>query len=254
MSAFYYLVVLIFGLMVGSFLNCFICRLESGGSVLRGRSFCPKCNHVLSWQDLIPVFSFFLLDRKCRYCQKAISWQYPLSEAATGLLFLLNFYFSGGDFGLFILRTIISCFLIVIFVYDLKHYIIPDKVVYSAIALSSLGLLLHGGNVLNYIYSSFFAAGFFLFFVLISRGKWMGVGDVKLGFLIGLFLGWPGVLVAFFLAFFFGALVGVGLVFFNKKKMSSEVPFGPFLVFGTFLSLFWGEEIINWYLSLFLIK
>jgi len=254
MSALLYSVIFIFGLILGSFLNCFIYRLEIGGSALKGRSFCPGCKHVLAWSDLIPVISFFLLERKCRYCKKPISWQYPLVEIATGFLFFLSFYFSVNRPEEIVYRMVISCFLIVIFVYDLKHYLIPDKVVYPAIILSGFWLVLFGENIIGYFYSAVLAAGFFLFLVLISKGKWMGIGDIKLGFLMGLFLGWPGILAALFLAFFSGALVGLSFVFSGRKKISSEIPFGPFLVFGTFISLFLGEDIINWYLSFFLIK
>ncbi len=212
---------------------------------MKGRSFCPNCKHILVWSDLIPVLSFFLLGRKCRYCQKPISWQYPLVEVATGLLFSFIFYSGASQSEEIAFRMVISCFLIVIFVYDLKHYLIPDKVVYPAIILSVIWLAIFGENILSYFYSAVLAAGFFLFFVLISKGKWMGIGDIKLGFLMGLFLGWPGILTALFLAFLFGALIGLTLVFSGRKKISSEVPFGPFLVFGTFISLFWGKDIVN---------
>ncbi|MDO8669037.1 MAG: A24 family peptidase, partial [Candidatus Buchananbacteria bacterium] len=144
-------------------------------------------------------------------------------------------------------------------VYDLKHYIIPDKVVYSAIAVSGIWYLVSGifldiytrYEILNTIYSAFGAASFFLAIVLISRGKWMGVGDIKLAFLMGLILGWPNISVALFLAFLIGAIIGVGLMIFGKKTIKSEVPFGPFLVAGTFIALFFGREIINWYVQSF---
>jgi len=263
-------IVFLFGLIIGSFLNCVIYRLalpsanEGGG--LKNRSYCPHCKHLLSWQDLIPVFSFIFLKGKCRYCQKPISLQYPIVEISTGLMFLLIFnQFSIGeeDFVLFftfastngssvfnflnlIYYWTIASFLIVIFVYDLKHYIIPDKVIYPAIAIAL---------IFNYsILSAILAAAFFLSIVLISRGKWMGVGDIKLAFFMGLVLSWPNILLALFLAFFIGATVGVGLIISNKKTLKSEIPFGPFLVTGTFLVLFWGNELISWYQGLFLVK
>ncbi len=250
-----YIFVFFFGLIVGSFLNCVIYRLEEGKSFLKGRSFCPGCKHTLSWQDLIPLLSFLILKGKCRYCKKPISWQYPIVEIATGLLFLsiFNFQFS-------IFNLIIACFLIVIFVYDLEHYVIPDKIIYPAILVSGIWYLVSGiffntytkYEILNTIYSAFGAAAFFLAIVLISRGKWMGVGDIKLAFLMGLILGFPKILAALFLAFLVGAIIGVGLVVSQKKTLKSEVPFGPFLVTGTFIALFWGETIINWYLNFFL--
>jgi prepilin signal peptidase PulO-like enzyme (type II secretory pathway) len=295
-------IVFLFGLIIGSFLNCVIYRLalpnfslkNLGG--LKNRSYCPHCKHLLSWQDLIPVFSFIFLKGKCRYCQKPISLQYPIVEISTGLMFLLIFnQFSIGeeDFVLFFtfvstverefhslsylhsLRELgngssvfnflnliyywtIASFLIVIFVYDLKHYIIPDQVIYSAILVSGIWYLVSGIffnlYTLDTIYSAIGAAVFFSAIVLISRGKWMGVGDIKLAFFMGLVLSWPNILLALFLAFFIGATVGVGLIISNKKTLKSEIPFGPFLVTGTFLVLFWGNELISWYQGLFLVK
>jgi len=274
-------IIFLTGLAVGSFLNCVIYRL----AIPRGRSFCPFCKHRLSWQDLIPVLSFFILRGKCRYCRKKISLQYPLVEIATGLLFLLIFNF---QFSIF--NFIIACFLITIFVYDLKHFIIPDKIIFPAIIialifnfqfliskqfsifnysiLSAFGaaiffltivlifnfqfLISKQFSIFNYsILSAFGAAIFFLTIVLISRGKAMGIGDIKLAFFMGLFLGFPNILVALFLAFLIGAIIGVGLILAKRKTLKSEVPFGPFLVTGIFIALFWGEKMIGWYFDLF---
>lgn len=248
MFAFYSLI-FIGGMLAGSFLNCIIYRLEKGESFLKGRSYCPHCRRQLGFFDLIPVFSFVFLRGKCRYCRGPISWQYPLIELATGLLFALNFLWSD----LFVLGFAIIPFLVVIFVYDLKHYLIPDKVVYPAIAMTLIYDFWMSDilGMSDIIISAVGAAGFFLAIVLISREKWMGMGDVKLAFLIGLLLGWPDTLVALFLAVFSGAMIGIGLMALGKKKMKSEVPFGPFLVTGTFLALFWADEIINWYLNVF---
>jgi len=257
-----YFFIFLFGLITGSFLNCIIYRLQTGGSFLKGRSFCPHCRHELSWQDLIPVLSFFILRGKCRYCKKTISWQYPLVELATGFLFLfplLNIY-TMVDLLRVVFWWVICCFLIVIFVYDLKHYIIPDKVICPAIFIALIYQLfinwkLAAGNLqplLNPLLSAILASAFFLAIVLISRGKWMGVGDIKLAAFMSLFLGFPNILVALFLAFFIGAIIGLGLIFSGKRTLNSEVPFGPFLVLGTFIAFFWGSQINNWYFSLFL--
>jgi len=270
------LFVFLFGLAIGSFLNCVIYRLEKKQSFLKGRSYCPHCKHILSWQDLIPVFSFLILRGKCRYCGKKISLQYPLVELFTGLLFvfLLNYELGIRNYEIFNFNFIFnflflilnSLFLILIFVYDLKHYIIPDKVIYPAILLTlvfrawdlighwPLGLeakLPFQVGILNYLLSGLGAGAFFLFIVLISRGKWMGVGDIKLALLIGLLLGYPKALLALFLAFLIGAIIGLGLIILKKKTIKSELPFGPFLILGIYLALFFGEKIINWYLNLF---
>lgn len=264
LQIFIYCVVFLFGLIVGSFLNCIIYRLKTDESFLKGRSFCPHCKHILSWQDLIPIFSFLILKGRCRYCQNKISWQYPLVELSTAFLFLLVLIFQQPLLGNFsflnffhlIYYWIIFSFLIIIFVYDLKHYIIPDKVIYPAIGISlifNFQFLLSKQFLVfkNSLLSALGAAVFFLLIVLISKGKWMGVGDIKLAFLMGLILGWPNILVALFSSFFLGAIIGLGLIIAGKKTMKSEVPFGPFLVTGTLLAIFFGEKIINCYLTIF---
>jgi len=245
------LFVFILGLIIGSFLNCVIYRLEADKSFLVGRSFCPQCNHTLSSWDLIPVLSFLFLKEKCRYCQKPISIQYPLVELATGLLFLLIFNSTFYDLPLTIYYLLITCFLILIFIYDLKHYIIPDQIIYSAILISFLYLLAANYLITNAILSALGASGFFLLIYLVSRGQWLGFGDVKLAFLMGLFLGFPYILVALFLSFFIGAIVGLLLIAKGKKTLKSEVPFGPFLVIGTIIAFLYGQKLINWYLNLF---
>ncbi len=254
MSFLLYPFIFLFGLTIGSFLNSVIYRLEVKESAFKGRSYCPRCHHSLGWKDLIPLFSFLSLKGRCHYCQKPISWQYPLVEITTGLLFVFLAHYSIYDLGLMIYWLAIACFLIVIFVYDLKHYIIPDKIIYPAIIIVFAYWLL--GNLemlLNPLIAALLASSFFLTIVLVSKGKWMGLGDVKLAFFMGLFLGWPNILVALFLAFFFGAIIGIGLIAFSKKTLKSEVPFGPFLIIGTFVVLFFGENLINWYLNLFLL-
>ena len=260
--------IFVFGLIFGSFLNCLIYRLEKGEGFLVGRSYCPNCKHILSWQDLIPIFSFIFLKGKCRYCSQKISLQYPLVELSTVILFLFSSIFSTAVHSIeeVVFWWIISCFLIIIFVYDLKHYLIPDQVIYPAIAIAFLyrlfGILNFGHwnlfgilrPLINPLFSAIFASAFFLLIVLVSRGHWMGFGDVKLAFFMGLFLGFPKIFGALFLAFFIGAIVGLILISLGKKTLKSEIPFGPFLVTGTFLSIFFGEKIIDWYLSFFLLK
>lgn len=273
-----FLFIFFFGAIVGSFLNCVIYRLETGGNFLKGRSFCPRCKHVLSWQDLIPIFSFIGLGGRCRYCQQKISWQYPLVEISTAVIFLLIFNYQFLIFKQFLILNflnlffywIIASFLIIIFVYDLKHYIIPDKIIYPAIATTFLYQLfrildfefilkfgfwnLDFKILINSLISAFLASAFFFLIVFVSQGKWMGVGDIKLAFLMGLILSWPDISVALVSAFYIGAIFGLGLMTFGKKKMKSEVPFAPFLVTGTFLALFWGSELIDWYQTTFLLK
>ena len=256
-SLFSYLIIFLLGLIIGSFLNSIIYRLSAGESFLFKRSYCPYCKKILIWQDLIPILSFLILKGKCRYCHQKISWQYPLVELATGLIFLLIFNFSaqggpalGWHFPFFIF--LISCFLIVIFVYDLRHYLIPDKIIYPAIAITFLYRLFDIWPPTKFWWGvglALLPSVFFLAIILFSRGQWMGFGDFKLAVLMGLFLGFPNILVALFLAVFLGAIMGVGLVISGQKTFKSEIPFGPFLVIGTFSALFWGEKLVNWYLN-----
>jgi len=245
------------GLIVGSFLNCVIYRLETGESFLKGRSYCPHCKHILSWKDLIPIFSFLILKGKCRYCGKKISFQYPLVELFTGILFTLVVLIYGGPTSIdLIFCWVLTCFLVIIFVYDLKHYLIPDKVIYPAIAIAFLNQILTSNiqHLTSNLLLGILPSLFFLAIILISRETWMGFGDFKLSILMGLILSWPKILVALFFAFFSGAIFGLILIFLKRKTMKSQIPFAPFLVSGTFFALFFGEKIINWYSHLILLK
>jgi leader peptidase (prepilin peptidase)/N-methyltransferase len=152
--------------------------------------------------------------------------------------------------------------LIIIFVYDLKHYLIPDNVLFPAIIIAGIYRIFEiclpaigqgfSVSLLNYFYAILIGAGFFFAIWFVSQGKWMGFGDVKLAILLGLILGFPNILVGLFLSFLFGAIIGVLLMVLQKKEAKSEVPFGPFLIFGTFVALFWGTDLISWYLNLIL--
>jgi prepilin signal peptidase PulO-like enzyme (type II secretory pathway) len=180
-----------------------------------------------------------------------------LVELITATLFCLIWIFSQNPaFAVFYL--VLASFFMVIFIYDLKHYLIPDAVVFSAILTSGVWYLISGlfldlytkQEMLSILYAALGAAVFFLILVLITKGRGMGVGDIKLAFLMGLVLGWPRILVALAFAFFSGALIGLLLIALNKKKFKSEVPFGPFLATGTFFAIFFGSWVINWYLNL----
>jgi len=256
-----YLFIFLLGLCIGSFLNCTIYRLEQEKKIT-GRSFCPHCKHMLSWKDLFPIFSFLFLRGKCRYCRKKIGIQYPLVELAAGLIFLLVFMFQVSSFNFqeimqlcFMLYVLSS--MIVIFVYDLKHYLIPDKVLIPAIVVGVIYRVFEffafSSPIGGYLLAAIIASGFFFVIFVISRGQWIGFGDVKLAVLMGLALGMPYVLVALFLAFFFGAIIGVIMLALEKKSLKSQICFGPFLILGTFITMFWGLQLLNWYLNLFLI-
>jgi len=241
----------ILGLFVGSFLNVVILRLEKEeGGILAGRSHCPKCGKVLRWFELIPLVSFLIQGGRCRSCHKPISLQYPLVEFFTGLLFSLLYW----KFGLtlrFGFLAVISSLLVILFVSDLRTQTIPDLIAYIGIGLALVYLLSTNYSLLaTTLLSAALAGGFFALLVYISHETWMGKGDIKLGILTGLLLGFPQVLVALFLSFALGAFVGLILIITKKKTLKSQVPFGPFLITATFVTIFLGEKILQWYLGI----
>jgi leader peptidase (prepilin peptidase) / N-methyltransferase len=251
------ILVFVIGLCVGSFLNVVILRLRAEKTI-GGRSECPSCHHILSAKDLIPVVSYLLLKGKCQYCTANISWQYPLVEFATACLFVLAFILKPEP-PYFIGAVVFLSVLLVIFVYDLRWYLIPDRVTIPAILAAfayNIWLFLFAGPCTTQLFSScgphaiidlLIAAGvgggFFLIQYIVSQGRWIGGGDIRLGILMGALLSWPLVLAALFFAYISGALVGLGLLFFKKRTFGQEVPFGPFLTASTALVLLFDQEI-----------
>lgn len=241
------LLVTLFGLCVGSFLNVLIDRIVRSESVIKGRSYCESCKKDLQFLDLIPVISFVLLKGKCRYCKTQLSLYYPLVEITTGILFaLVVLYFGISSIPLILYYLFLVFSLIAIFFTDLKYGIIPDKVLFPAILVSFVYLLL---NTQYLILNTISGVGSFLFFLLlflITKGRGMGLGDVKYAFFMGLFLGFPKIISGLYVAFLTGALVSLILIIGGKKKFrGSTVPFGPFLVIGTLVGYIWGDKIMK---------
>lgn len=242
----------ILGLCFGSFLNVLIDRLPKGKSVVRGRSFCDHCKHKLGWDDLIPVLSFILLNRRCRYCGKKISWHYPIVELTTGILFLFVYSLLIGIIRLdnnhfyyiYTYYLIITSCLLAIFVTDLKYRIIPDEVLIVQIVTALFYQVLFQKQILkgNILTGVVFLL-VFLFLVIITKGKGIGLGDVKLAFVMGLVLGFPKIIVALYLSFLTGAVFSLILVLLKIKSLKSTIAFGPFLCAATFVTLFYGNSL-----------
>jgi leader peptidase (prepilin peptidase) / N-methyltransferase len=258
-----FILLFILGLIVGSFLNAVIFRLHSGESFARGRSKCVSCRRELSAKDLIPLISFFWLKGKCRYCKSSLSWQYPAVEFITALSFVLVGHRAGALFSLDTLFfiTFISVF-ILIAVFDLKHFLILDKVVFPFLALaflfnlifdlsSSCSFLLISCRTAGGLLSGGLASAFFFLQYVWSGGRWIGFGDVKLGLLLGFVAGWPYIIAVLFVSYMLGALVGLGLVGAGKKQLSSKMPFGTFLAASAIIILLYGRNIIDFYFNLF---
>ncbi|KKQ74206.1 MAG: Peptidase A24A domain protein [Candidatus Woesebacteria bacterium GW2011_GWB1_38_5b] len=237
------------GIFIGSFLNVLIDRLPKDKSIL-GRSYCDFCKKTLKTKDLIPLLSFILLSGKCRYCHKKLSYQYPTVELLTGLLFVityqfatLNFQFSIFNYQLIYYLFVVSG-LIVLFVADLKYYIIPDKITTVLGILASIFLLFNPELIIPHLVSGSLAFLFFLAVYILTKGRGWGFGDVKFAFVMGLILGPIGVVLALYVAFLTGATVGIILILWRKKGLKSIIPFAPFLAFGTYISLLFSEIII----------
>lgn len=252
------LIFFLLGLGVGSFLNVIIDRLPRDESFTKGRSYCESCKTTLKWYDLIPLVSFIALKAKCRYCRSPISFYYPLVEMTTGFTFVLVYFFVGQESIMYQVLSIkywielayylfiISCLVVVFFV-DLKYGIIPDVVIFSAVIVSILYIILNTQYlILPYVLSSIGAFLFFLLIFLVTRGRGMGFGDVKFVFLMGIILGFPKIIFGMYAAFLTGAAVSIILIILKKKKFKgSTIPFGPFLVLGTFVALFWGNVMLQ---------
>lgn len=253
---FIYIIVFIFGLSIGSFLNVVVLRYPEFVSIATTRSHCPSCKKILKWYDLFPFFSFVFLSGKCRYCRMKISWQYPLVEIVTAVISTLVIFKFGISWqGVIIL--LLSYLMIVISVFDITSMEIPDFFLWLMLGASVLYVLFGQFGFTNYsigIYNALIGmavyAGFPLLIVLLTREKGMGMGDFKIGLPLGLVVGYPLAVVGLFMSIFAGSIFGLGLVFSKSKKLKDAMPFGPFMVFGFFIALFFGEWLWKLYFNL----
>lgn len=249
------LLVFFIGLITGSFLNAVIFRLHAQES-LWGRSRCRTCLKTLPWYLNIPIASFVIVRGRCKFCKKKISWQYPLVECAAGVLFVITYLqatgynphvFTYSNLLFFFRNSIFLSFLIVIFVYDLRWYYILDAVTLPAGIIASIANIALGIHWMSLLLGAIIGGGFFLIQFVISRGKWIGGGDIRLGVVMGLMLGAKFVLIALFVAYVTGALVSIFFILFGYKSFSSRIPFGTFLAFGTLTALLYGEWLFLQY-------
>lgn len=236
----------ILGLLVGSFANVLIDRLPRGESVLWGRSHCDHCKKTLRWHELIPVISFLFQWGRCRRCKKKLSPQYPLIELMTGTGFVL-LYSVAVPLPALVGLYILFLSLLVIFVADLKFQIIPDSMLVVAAVATTLylwGMQLSVREISFHALTALVSFGIFYLLWLTTRGKGMGFGDVKFAPVMGLLLGFPGAVIAFYIAFLTGAFVGVILILGRNKSWKSKIAFGPFLVLGTVAAWVWQPQFL----------
>lgn len=256
----------ILGLIIGSFLNTVIWRTHESWdkkkkfSVAKGRSVCPHCGHQLAAIDLIPVVSFLTLRGRCRYCKKPISWQYPLVEFLTAIIFVaLYWHFKpANSFSALslVVWLIVAGLVIAAAVYDLRWLKLPDKFLLPTIGIAFTFVLIadfffHQNILLPRLLAALIFAGIFFFLWFFSNGRWMGDGDIRLALIMGLLLSLPQLLVAILFAFNLGALIALILLILKIKKRQDVIPFGPFLILGTFIGLLYGDIIMRWYSQIF---
>ena len=254
------------GAAVGSFLNVCIDRLPAGKSLVYPPSHCDSCQHRLSPKDLVPVFSYLWLRRRCRYCQAPIPQRPFWVELGTGFLFALTYWYYGLSLQFAVTAFYLSLFL-VLGVIDLERQLILNKIVYPAAAAALLiDILLPPPKIIDFtlplpltgVISGVMGGtmGFVLFLtiyfvtLLIYKQEGIGFGDVKLAGLIGLVTGSRLVLVAMLMGVILGGLVGMVLLLLKIKRGKEAIPFGPFLSLTTMVTLFWGNDILRWYLAL----
>ncbi|MDX9714726.1 MAG: prepilin peptidase [Dissulfurispiraceae bacterium] len=267
------MLLLAFGLAIGSFLNACIYRLPRQISLLRPSSSCPNCSKEIKPWDNVPVLSYILLFGKCRNCGAGISLRYPFVELLNGVLYVM----AGSQFGIgwhlgFIL-FFISAMVLITFI-DIDFQIIPDVITLPGIAIGLAGsafimpdpflvssfrsidiLSSHAGlntlaitGIMNAVYGLVLGGGLYYLIAVLSRGG-MGGGDIKLMAMVGSFMGWKAVLLTTFAGSLTGSLFGIFLMIFKGKNRKTKIPFGPFLAAGALITLFFGNAILTWYLN-----
>ena len=246
--------VFVFGICIGSFLNVCIYRLPESKSIVHPRSMCPRCGTLIAFYDNIPIFSYIALRGKCRHCAARISFRYPVIEFISGIFAVGVSLKYGLRFEALIYYTFIAVLLVITFI-DIDHQIIPDVITYPGIGVgflasfvvgritykeSLLGIILGGGILLLVAWT----------YYLLTKREGMGGGDIKLLAMIGAFLGWKGVIFTIFAGSAIGTAVGGALALRTEGGRKLAIPFGPFLCLGALLFLFFGPQIIAWYVRI----
>ena len=241
------IIVFLYGIIIGSFLNVCIYRLPKKENIVTTRSHCMQCGYQLKWYDLIPLFSWLALGGRCRKCKAKISVQYPIIEALNGVLYLLVF----ARFGVStecLLYCLLASALIVLSVIDFRTYEIPFGINVFIAGLGLVRILTDLSNWVEYVIG-FFAVSLFLYVIyLLTRGRGIGGGDIKLMAASGLLLGWQCNILAFLLGCIIGSVCHV--IRMRVTKAEHVLALGPYLSIGIFLCAMWGRELINWYLSM----
>ncbi len=237
----------LYGVVIGSFLNVLALRLPLKESVTLKRSHCMTCGHTLSWYELFPLFSYIFLGGKCRHCKSKISIQYPLVEGANGILYAILFLVHGIS-----VETILYCLcasaLLALSIIDWRTQEIPVGFNIFILLLGLVRLVTDLGNWSQYVIGLFAVSGFLFLLFLITKGRGIGGGDIKLMAATGLLLGWQLNIIAFLLGCIIGSIIHLTLM--AIKKANRVLAFGPYLSMGVYIAMIWGEQLVSWYLSM----
>jgi len=238
----------LFGLAIGSFLNVVIARVPAGRSLVRPGSACPGCSAPLTWYDNIPVLSFLMLRGRCRACGMHISWRYPVVETITAAVLVVA-YVAFGPSADFLVACVMLPTLVALTAIDLDHQMIPDAITLPGILIGLvINLASRRISWLDSVVGILLGGGLFLVIILVSRGG-MGGGDLKLGAMLGAFLGWKVLIVALFVAIVLGGAIGAVLLATGRRGRKDPIPFGPFLAAGGAMALFWGKQAFSWWMG-----
>lgn len=249
MTAVWMTITIIYGVLIGSFLNVCIYRIPEKQSVVVVRSHCMSCGKQIKWYDLVPLVSFLILRGKCRYCKAKLSWQYPSVEALNGILYGIIVLVNG-----FNITSILYCLatsaLLALSIIDWRTYEIPPSFNIFIGILGIIRLILDLPHWYNYVIGFVSVSGFLLLIFLVTKGRGIGFGDVKLMAAAGLLLGWKLIILSLGLGCVLGSIIHITLMYVKDKDR--VLAFGPYLSLGIFISMLYGEQIIEWYLHMFM--
>lgn len=246
---FLYVYMFVIGSCVASFINVVIYRVPLGINIAKGRSFCPKCHKTLKPHDMIPVLSWFILGGKCRFCKEPISKRYPIIEFVGGVLGVLCFYHYGID-GMTLISFSLSMVLLAITMIDLDTMTIPNSLVICCVVIAILSIMFHNISMVDRVIG-FFIISVPMYVMNLIIPDCFGGGDIKLIAVCGLLLGWVDLLVGMFIAVVIAGVYAGYLMITHKVDKKGHIAFGPYICFGVFVALLYGQNILNFYLGLF---
>lgn len=244
-----YIAIFIFGIVLGSFLNVCIYRIPQKQDIVKERSHCMQCGHPLGWYELIPLFSYLIQGGKCRACKSKISVQYPLIEGANGILYVFIFMINGINVDS-LLYCLLTSALLVLSVIDWRTYEIPVGINVFIFVLGLARTALHYQDWANHVIGFFAVSAVLYLIIVVTKGRGIGGGDMKLMAVCGLFLGWKEIILAFCLGCIIGSVVHI--IRMRVTKCDHVLALGPYLSVGVVLAMLWGNQWITWYFSQFI--